>query len=218
MITAAGRARPATAVPAWFLLPGLGAFLASAITYVQYQRYFPAGGLDLDIYRQAVQAFRAGRPVYDATFALGLPYTYPPVTLSLLTPLASLDAAEALHVLTVLTIGAVFLTVWFATGLMGYRGPPGRAGVAGAVTALALWLEPVSSNLSLGQVNAFLMLLVVADLAAPDRIWVKGAGVGVAAACKLVPGIFVVYLVLTRRLRAAAVAAAAFAVMTLAGG
>jgi alpha-1,2-mannosyltransferase len=215
--TAAGRARPATAVPAWVLLPGLGAFLASVIAYVQYQHYFPAVGLDLGIYREAVEAFRAGRPVYDLTFALGLPYTYPPVTLSLLTPLAWLDATEALSVLTGLSIAAVFLTVWSATGLMGYRGAAGRIGVAGAVTGLALWLEPVSSNLSLGQVNAFLMLLVVADLAAPDRLWAKGAGVGIATACKLVPGIFVLYLVLTRRFRAAAVAAAAFAVMTLAG-
>ncbi len=217
MTSAAGQARAATAVPAWFLLPGLGALLASVAAYVQYQRHFPANGLDLGIYREAVQAFHAGRPVYDLTFALGLPYTYPPITLSLLTPLASLEAAGALHVLTALSIAAVFLTVWFATGLMGYRGAAGRIGAAGAVTGLALWLEPVSSNLSLGQVNAFLMLLVVADLAAPDRIWLKGVGVGVATACKLVPGIFVVYLVLTRRFRAAAVAAAAFAVMTLAG-
>jgi alpha-1,2-mannosyltransferase len=217
VITAAGRTRPATVVPAWFLLPGLGALLASVVAYVQYQRYFPAAGFDLDIYRDAVQAFRAGRPVYDLTFALGLPYTYPPITLSLLTPLSTLEAAEALPVMTALSLTAVFLTVWFVTGLTGYRGIAGRTGVAGAVTGLALWLEPVSSNLSLGQVNAVLMLLVVADLAAPDRVWLKGAGIGVATACKLVPGIFVVYLVLTRRLRAATVAAAAFVLMTIAG-
>ena len=217
MLPAAGRSPPATTVPAWFLLPGLGALLASLTAYVQYQRFFPNGGLDLGIYREAVQAFHAGRPVYDLTFALGLPYTYPPVTLWLLTPLASLEAAEALHVLTFLSIAAVFLTVWFATGLMGYRGGPGRIGVAGALTGLAPWLEPVSSNLSLGQVNAFLMLLVVADLATPDRNWLKGAGIGVATACKLVPGLFVVFLAVTGRLRAAAVAAAAFVVMTLAG-
>ena len=42
MITAAGRARPATVVPAWFLLPGLGALLASVVAYVQYRRYVPA--------------------------------------------------------------------------------------------------------------------------------------------------------------------------------
>jgi alpha-1,2-mannosyltransferase len=85
------------------------------------------------------------------------------------------------------------------------------------VTGLALWLEPVSSNLNLGQVNVVLMLLVVADLAVPDRSRCKGIGVGVAAACKLVPGIFAVYLLLTRRFRAAAVAAGAFVVMTVAG-
>ena len=59
---------------------------------------------------------------------------------------------------------------------MGYRGVPGRLGVAGAVTGLALWLEPVNSNLGLGQVNALLMVLVVADVALPDRTVFKGAG------------------------------------------
>ena len=72
------------------------------------------------------------------------------------------------------------MTVCCATGLMGYRGVPGRIGLAAAVTGLALWLEPVSSNLGLGQVNVFLMLLVVADLGLSDRNPLKGIGVGVA--------------------------------------
>jgi alpha-1,2-mannosyltransferase len=199
------------------LLPGLGVFLGSAAAYVRYQRAFPASGLDLGIYRQAVRAFLAGDQVYDLRFTLGLPYTYPPVTLPLLTPLAGFDDATALHVLMAVSVVAVFLTVWFGTGLMGYRGAAGRLGVAGAVTGLALWLEPVSSNLDLGQVNAVLMLLIVADLALPDRNRFTGVGIGIAAACKLVPGIFVVYLLATRRFRAAAVAVGAFAATTLAG-
>ena len=217
MIPATGRIRSETAVPAWLLLPGLGAFLTSSAAYVQYQRYFPANGLDVGIYRRAAQAFLAGRQVYDLTFTLDLPYTYPPVTLPLLTPLARLDDAGALHALMGLSILATFLTVWCSTGLMGHRGVAGRLGVAGAVTGLALWLEPVSMNLGLGQINALLMLLVVADLSLPDRNPVKGVGVGVAAACKLVPGIFVVYLLLTRRFRAAAVAGGTFVAMALAG-
>ncbi len=215
VITAGGRA--VTAVPVWLALPGVGALLVSAVGYVQYQRHHPAGGLDLGIYRAAVEAFHVGRPVYDLTFALGLPYTYPPVTLVLLTPLTWIEATSALHVMMVLSTVAVFLTVCCATGLMGYRGAPGRIGLAAAVTGLALWLEPVSSNLGLGQVNVFLMLLVVADLGLSDRNPFKGIGVGVAAACKLVPGIFVVYLLLTRRFRAAAVAALTFAAATRAG-
>src|SRR5207244_8037628 len=65
--------------------------------------------------------------------------------------------------------------------------------------------------LGFGQVNLLLMLLVLVDLAQPDgRRW-KGAGVGLAAAIKLTPAIFIGYLVLTRRLRAAVVACATFA-------
>jgi alpha-1,2-mannosyltransferase len=204
-------------VPAWFLLPGLGAFLASLAVYVQYVRTFPANGLDLGIYRQAALAFLAGRQVYDLKFTLGLPFTYPPVALPLLTPLAAFDQAAAMHILMALTIAATFLTLWFSTSLMGYRGFAGRLGVACAVTGLALWLEPLFTNLDLGQVNALLMLLVVADLALPDRNRLKGMGIGIAAAVKLVPGIFVVYLLLTRRLRAAVMAASSFTIATLIG-
>ncbi|HSU11418.1 MAG TPA: glycosyltransferase 87 family protein [Pseudonocardia sp.] len=204
-------------MPAWFLLPGLGAFLTSLAFYVQYQRDYPASGLDLGIYRQGAQAFLDGLQVYDLRFTLDLPYTYPPVTLPLLAPLAGLDMPLALHVLTAISVAAIMATVWIAGGLMGHHGTAGRIGVAFAVTGLAVWLEPVSQNLGLGQINALLMLLVVADLALPDRVRWKGIGVGVATACKLVPGIFVVYLVLTRRFRAAAVACGAFAVMTLIG-
>jgi alpha-1,2-mannosyltransferase len=214
---ATGRTRIATTVPASLLLPGLGVFLTSLGLYVQYQRSFPAGGLDLGIYRDAAQAFLDGLPVYDLRFALDLPYTYPPVTLPLLSPFAGLDQATALHVLMAISVAAVLVTVWFAGGLMGHRGAAGRLGTALAVTGLALWLEPVSQNLGLGQVNAVLMLLVVADLALPDRVRVKGIGVGIATACKLVPGIFVVYLLVTRRFRATVVACCAFVAMTLIG-
>jgi alpha-1,2-mannosyltransferase len=214
---ATGRTRIATTVPAWFLLPGLGVFLTSLALYVQYQRSFPAGGLDLGIYRDATQAFLDGLPVYDLRFALDLPYTYPPVTLPLLAPFAGLDQTTALYVLMAISLAAILATVGFAGGLMGHRGAAGRLGTALAVTGLALWLEPVSQNLGLGQVNAVLMLLVVADLALPDRVRVKGIGVGIATACKLVPGIFVVYLLVTRRFRAAVVACCAFVGMTLIG-
>jgi alpha-1,2-mannosyltransferase len=213
-----GPARAAvTVVPAWFLLPGLGLLAASLGGYAQYQRTRPASGLDLGIYRQAARAFLAGREVYGLTFTHGLPYTYPPVTLPLLAPLAAVGDVAALTVLTAVSVAAAFLTVWCCTGLLGYCGAAGRLGVAGAVTGLALWLEPLTSTLDLGQVNAVLMLLVVADLALPAGHRAKGAGIGVAAACKLVPGIFVLHLLLTRRRRAAAVAVVAFGAATAAG-
>ncbi|HLI56207.1 MAG TPA: glycosyltransferase 87 family protein, partial [Actinomycetota bacterium] len=55
------------------------------------------------------------------------------------------------------------------------------------------------------------------DLCQPDdRRW-KGLGIGLAAAIKLTPGIFIAFLLLTRRWRAAAVASGTFAGAVLLG-
>ena len=72
----------------------------------------------------------------------------------------------------------------------------------------------------MGQVNLALMALIIWDLCQPDTAasrWWKGAGVGIAAGIKLVPLIFIPYLLLTRRFRQAAVASGAF-VATVAAG
>jgi alpha-1,2-mannosyltransferase len=66
-------------------------------------------------------------------------------------------------------------------------------------------------------VEIVLMILVVWDLCQPDRRWWKGAGVGLAAGIKLVPLIFIPYLLLTRRFKQASVAAAAFAATVIIG-
>jgi len=63
----------------------------------------------------------------------------------------------------------------------------------------------------LGQIELILMALVMWDLCQPDdRDW-KGVGVGIAAGIKLVPLIFIPYLILTRKYRQAAVATGTFA-------
>src|ERR1700739_4766448 len=61
------------------------------------------------------------------------------------------------------------------------------------------------------------MALIMWDLGQADRRWWKGAGVGIAAGIKLVPLIFIPYLLLTRRFRQAAVAAGTFAATAVLG-
>ena len=61
------------------------------------------------------------------------------------------------------------------------------------------------------------MALVTWDLCQPDGRRLKGAATGLAAGIKLVPLLFILYLLLTRRFRQAAVAAAAFAVTVVIG-
>jgi alpha-1,2-mannosyltransferase len=75
----------------------------------------------------------------------------------------------------------------------------------------------VQRALFLGQVELVLMALVVWDLCQPDsRPW-KGAMTGLAAGIKLVPLLFIAYLLLTRRFKQAAVAAGTFVVTIIIG-
>ena len=101
--------------------------------------------------------------------------------------------------------------LWLTWGALERWRTGGRLGATLGLGAVALWLEPVRQTLSFGQVNLLLMLLIVADLCLPDSRWWKGVGVGLAAGFKLTPLIFIPYLLLTRRFRAAAVAPAIFA-------
>jgi alpha-1,2-mannosyltransferase len=76
--------------------------------------------------------------------------------------------------------------------------------------AAAIWLEPVRSTLFYGQIDVFIAAAVLYDLTRPDTFPLKGTAIGLAAAFKLTPAIFAIYLLLTRRYRAAATAAAVF--------
>jgi alpha-1,2-mannosyltransferase len=94
-----------------------------------------------------------------------------------------------------------------------------RPEIVFAVWALALQTWPVAYTLHLGEVNLILSALIGADLLRPggNGAWWQGIGTGLAAGIKLTPLIFVAYLALTGRLRAAAVAAGTFVVTVGAG-
>jgi alpha-1,2-mannosyltransferase len=99
------------------------------------------------------------------------------------------------------------------------RGLGWRTRLGGALlgSAAALLTEPVFRTMNLGQVNLLLMALVIGDLAQPDGRRLKGMGVGIAAGIKLIPLVFIPYLLLTRRFHAAAVAAGTFAATVVLG-
>jgi alpha-1,2-mannosyltransferase len=93
-----------------------------------------------------------------------------------------------------------------------------------AVSALALQTWPVAYTLHLGEVNLILGAMIGADLLQPrgpagprEGAWWQGIGTGLAAGIKLTPLIFVAYLLLTRRVRAAVTAAVTFAATVGAG-
>ncbi|NNG19601.1 DUF2029 domain-containing protein [Naumannella sp. ID2617S] len=87
------------------------------------------------------------------------------------------------------------------------------------VAATVLLLLPFESAIEFGQLGVLLLWLVVLDLIdPPGRRWLpQGVLIGLATAIKLTPAAFIVYLLLTRRFRAAAWACGVFAATVLAG-
>ncbi|GIJ45624.1 hypothetical protein Val02_25100 [Virgisporangium aliadipatigenens] len=213
-------AHPVT-VPSWLIVPGAALLVASFACYVQLVQAHPGvvlGGLDLAVYQGGGEAWRHGEAVYDKTFThANLGFTYPPVTLLPFAVLSLIPHATAAKLVAVAIAAAAGLTAFLVTGVLGHRGSAGRLGLAAAATGVAIWLEPVHLSMNLGQINAFLMLLVVADFVLIGRTRWGGIGIGLATAAKLVPGLFVVYLLVTRRFREAITAGVAFVAATALG-
>jgi alpha-1,2-mannosyltransferase len=171
-----------------------------------------AGLVDLHVYRLGGDVVLHGGDLYSVRWAR-LPFTYPPFAAVVFAPVATLPWALAVALLLVATAIALPATFYLALRLAPFPSWLRRADAARlalAVATAAIWLEPARSTLSYGQVNVLLAAAILADLALPDSAKLKGAAIGLAAGIKLTPAIFVLYLLVTRRYRAAGVAAATF--------
>lgn len=201
--------------PAWWLVLAGALFLAAVAGYAWLISAFPSYWLQTDttVYRAAGLAVtRYPSELYALRLGVaGQPFTYPPFAALLFAAASWLSFLTWQVALTVATIVLLPVVAYLALGIAGRR-PEGLARLAGAlaIAAVGLWLEPVMSTLVFGQINVLLLALVVGDLALPDRFKWKGIGIGLAAAIKLTPLIFVAYLLFTRRVRAAVISALIF--------
>ena len=104
----------------------------------------------------------------------------------------------------------LFIAAWCTMGALGYRDRRVRLGGALLGVAAGLLTEPVFRTLYLGQINLLLMAAIIWDLRQPDTRRFKGIATGLAAGIKLTPLVFIPYLLLTRKWRAAAVTTGSF--------
>ena len=194
-------------------------FAASLALYLAVFQVFPKhpwSMLDLHVYLWGGTLVRHLRDPYVHAYPPHhLRFTYTPMAAGVFALLAAVDLPVVKLLVVAASIASLMGVLWLTWGALGRERSGARLGATLAMAAVALWLEPVRQTLSFGQVNLVLMLIVVADLCLPDTRWWKGVGVGLAAGFKLTPLIFIPYLLLTRRFRAAAVAAATFAVTVL---
>jgi alpha-1,2-mannosyltransferase len=200
---------------AFFALILAGYFLFTA-THLANRWQAP---VDLSVYRTGGEIAAGHAPGYlrlaDPLYGwpgTGLKFTYTPFAALVFTILTWPSWGVLLKISVGVNIAALLATIWVTIGGLGYRVSLARLGGTLLIAGAVFWTEPVQRTLYLGQVELVLMALVMWDLCQPDRRWWQGAGVGLAAGIKLVPLIFIPYLLLTRRFRQAGVAAGTFAV------
>ena len=181
--------------------------------------------------------FRPGHPtsLYDWVSLGGNPFINPPFAAAIFAVTSAFSALFLKWGITVVSLAALIYAIWLTLGGVGVPKGNARTGALLAVSAVALWTQPVQSNLGLGQINLLLMAAIIWDLrpsrADLDKIqpatpasgpiagsvfsasaspWWTGLATGVAAGIKLTPLIFIPYLLVTRRFRQAGMAGAAF--------
>ncbi len=177
------------------------------------------GFFDLDVYFGAVNYWvHDGGSIYDylkpfSTYG----FTYPPFAALVMLPMAITPWVLAIIVscLACVTV-SVMLIYWFVDPIARRQGWV-RWYAIGLVTAFAIAFEPLRETFLFGQVNMYLVVLVGADLLflVSRNSGFAGIGVGLATAIKLTPGVFILYLLVTRKWKAAITASATAAGATL---
>jgi alpha-1,2-mannosyltransferase len=203
------------------------ALAVAAFLYVAAARH---GFFDLQVYSGALHYWaRDGGEIYDYIKPHDkYGFTYPPFAALTMLPLAYLPWPVAIVISVAGTVAASVLLLWWLVDPIARRMGWTRWFILAIALCLAAAFEPMRETVNFGQVNMLLLFLVAADLlflvadrspggrptSPAYRRW-AGVGIGLATAIKLTPGIFIVYLLLTRRWRAAITASATAAAASL---
>lgn len=192
-------------------------------SYVPFFRLERREHEDFLVYYRGTKAFWEQDNLYLKPFELGtadpLPYSYPPSSLVIFTPLSWLPEEMAWRFFELVSLAAL----WWVLVLTLRRCGVNHAWQWALIgLPAALWVDPVRNTFYHGQINVLLMALVLTDLwwDSPKRKYLpRGLLIGVAAAIKMTPALFGLYLLFKRDWEAlmnafaagaAALAAAAF--------
>ncbi|MEU8380053.1 glycosyltransferase 87 family protein, partial [Streptosporangium sp. NPDC048865] len=181
-----------------------------ALAAFAFNAVYARGWIDLEVYREGGAAVLRRTSVYDLIVGQNLmKFTYSPFAAMLFAPLALVGMEIAVALWVLISILALEALVWILVGRTAVRHRGRRATHTLLVVVAMLPLYPVTLTLWNGQIGIVLMLLIIVDLTHGKEKW-HGIGTGIAAGIKLTPLIFIPYLLITRRFRAALMAGLGF--------
>ncbi|WP_051198860.1 glycosyltransferase 87 family protein [Gordonia shandongensis] len=181
---------------------------------------------DMDVYRIGGQIWHQGLSLYaDGSMpftqdGIWLPFTYPPFAALLFTPLGEIPLPVASVGISVVTAALLVMVTRACLTVLDVGSTDNRTAIAVVISTASIWFNPFWMTLGFGQINMVLMAMIVADVFLLNRLRhtrYQGVLIGIAAAVKLTPLVFLGVFLLGRRLRAFATGIAAFAVAALLG-
>ena len=186
---------------------------------IAYSRWWPhpPNTIDLQVYVAAVKDMLVGKDIFlTSTPGWNLFFIYPPISAVLMVPLAFGPYLFWQLVWTLAGVGAT-------QSVLRRCGVPRGWKLALVGSAALVAVEPIRTTLGYGQVNTFLMALVVADLlprwpgAPQHRRPLQGVLIGLATSVKLTPALFGVFALLAGKRRVAIVSGLSFFAFTAVG-
>jgi alpha-1,2-mannosyltransferase len=174
---------------------------------------------DLDVYLVGAKHLFDGTMYTNRSSLYGLPFLYPPIAGLAFLPLTWLKLKTAIY------LWAAFNCLLLG-GLIGVSIRTARPAMPWsrllwwslALSWPAYHLDPIFQTMNFGQINILLAFLIMSDVAISrqflKRSLPEGVLLGLSAAVKLTPLIFVPYLALARRTRTAVTVTVTFVVAT----
>jgi alpha-1,2-mannosyltransferase len=184
------------------------ATLMAVVTTRIYEQVRDVYPVDWVVYRYGSAAAWRGVDLYAANLygdhiaPEGLPFTYTPFAALALWPTNIGNQQVGLWVWGIGSMLALLAVLAMVTPA-DVRHRAVAVFVAGAVSAATIVAR---AHFEFGQINVFLMFLVISDLCRRDDTalarWLpRGVLIGIAAAIKLTPGLFIVYLAVAKQWR-----------------
>lgn len=168
--------------------------------------------IDSDVYRAGAMAFLHGENLYTQDYQVGgiqLPFTYPPIAAAVFVPLGIIPGNIAGILLTLLSTVALWwcIAIVLRRTLSGLKDTDSRL-LSFLILPLTLSTEPVFQTVQFGQVNIFLMTLVLMDTFTKKPWLPRGFWIGLAASIKLTPAVFGLYFLIKKDWKGAGVSIA----------
>ena len=190
-------ASPWTSAQRWFVIGLLVLFIALS---AQYTAKVLSNRSAFVRWKAQLEGLDSGVNIYDVYV-----YPNPPIMALLLKPLTDIEPPFAGALLWYyLKVGMALASLYWVFRLVEGNGPAFPPWAKALVVLLSL--RPIMGDLIHGNVNLFILFLVVAGLYAFHRGRQAGGGllIALAIACKVTPALFVPYLVWKRAWRALA--------------